>query len=185
VAQRFTATPHYPDLDRALEAAESQLITRHAATRSQQTTQLQDALHLMQGLNAQQRQTLEQDMPQRLYKAGDTIFEVGDASDHLLVVMQGSAAVLVPKGDGQDTRLTSVRRGSVLGEIGFLDGAARSARVVAQEPVLAAVLTRAAFERLRATEPDIVMKLLANLTLDLAARLRHTNKLALARGQVD
>ena len=53
--------------------------------------------------------------------------------------------------------------------------------LVAQEDLLVYVLTREAFDALRVSHPEIVYQLMLNLTLDLASRLRHTNKLASAR----
>jgi SulP family sulfate permease len=133
------------------------------------------------GLSETQRTQLEAQMQQRLYNAGDVVFHAGDASDCLLLVMFGSAGVIVRTDQQHDVRLTSVRRGGVIGEVGFLDGAQRSATVVAQEKLLVNVLTRSAFDSLRATAPDTVYQLMVNLTLDLASRLRHTNKLAMAQ----
>ena len=74
-----------------------------------------------------------------------------------------------------------MRRGGVVGEIGFLDRAPRSATVVAEEPVLAYVLSREDFEHLRDKWPETAYLLIQNLTLDLAVRLRHTSRLATAR----
>ena len=179
--QHFPQAQHYPDLDRALEAAESSVIASFSVSGSHQTTQLSDALQIFRGLSDSQRSKLESAMPQRLFKAGDSIFNAGEASDHMLIVLQGSAGVIVKGEGGREIRITSVRRGGVLGEIGFLDEAPRSAQVKAQEDVLAAVLSREVFNLLRHQEPQIVMQLLTNLTLDLATSLRHTNKLALAR----
>ncbi len=180
--QHFSKAPLFPDLDRALEAAESAVIASFGVADDHQTTQLNDALHIFRGLSDSQRSKLESCMPQRLFKAGDSIFNAGDASDHMLIVLQGSAGVIVHGEGGREIRITSVRRGGVLGEIGFLDEAPRSAQVKAQEDVLAAVLTREDFNQLRSQEPQIVTQLLTNLTLDLSTRLRHTNKLAVARG---
>jgi sulfate permease, SulP family len=179
--QHFPQEQRHPDLDRALEAAESAVIESFGVHGRHDTTQLADALHIFRGLSDSQRSRLEATMPQRLFKAGDSIFNAGDASDHMLIVLQGSAGVIVRGEGGREIRITSVRRGGVLGEIGFLDQAPRSAQVLAQEDVLAAVLSREAFDRLREQEPQIVTQLLTNLTLDLATSLRHANKLALSR----
>lgn len=179
--QHFSKALLFPDLDRALEAAESAVIASFGVADDHHTTQLNDALHIFRGLSDSQRSKLESCMPQRLFKAGDSIFNAGDASDHMLIVLQGSAGVIVHGEGGREIRITSVRRGGVLGEIGFLDEAPRSAQVKAQEDVLAAVLTRENFNQLRSQEPQIVTQLLTNLTLDLSTRLRHTNKLAVAR----
>jgi SulP family sulfate permease len=59
--------------------------------------------------------------------------------------------------------------------------APRSATVEAQTSVCAAVLTRAAYEQLAREHPAIVQRLLTNLALALAARVRSANQLATAR----
>jgi CRP-like cAMP-binding protein len=88
---------------------------------------------------------------------------------------------VVPLEDGRDTRLAGLRRGATIGEMGFFDRAPRSATVVAQEDVEIAVLTRGAYEDLSQQHPHLMQQLLSNVMLDLAARLRHTNRVAVAR----
>jgi sulfate permease, SulP family len=102
----------------------------------------------------------------------------------MLVLLQGRASVMMRIGQ-RDVRLSGMRRGSVVGELGFLDGAPRSATVVAQEHVLAYEMTREAFDALRKEAPDTAFRITHNLTLDIAARLRHTSRLALARSQME
>ncbi len=181
--EHFSRAQLFPDLDRALEAAESAVIAHFGAPtdNNNQTTQFADALHIFRGLSDEQMSKLNARMPQRLFKEGDSIFSEGDASDHMLIVLQGSAGVIVNDEGGREIRITSVRRGGVLGEIGFLDQAPRSAKVKAQQDVLAAVLSRDVFDELRQQEPMIVSQLLSNLTLDLSTRLRYTTKLAVSR----
>jgi sulfate permease, SulP family len=81
-------------------------------------------------------------------------------------------------------RLTSLRRGAVIGEVGFLDNTPRSATVVAQEDLSVYVLSRETYDALCISDAEIMHQIMRNLTLDLAVRLRHTNKLALARAEV-
>jgi sulfate permease, SulP family len=170
-----------PDVDRALEVAENSLISSYGRDTAHQITTLQDALLLFRGLTDSQRSAVEACMTPRLFKSGDVVFHAGDASDCMVVVQHGSAGVIFRQDNGHDVRLTSVRRGGVLGEVGFLDGAPRSATVVAQEDLLVHELSRDAFENLRRVQPDIVYLIMRNLTVDVAMRLRHTTKLAAAR----
>nr|WP_275403482.1 cyclic nucleotide-binding domain-containing protein [Ramlibacter algicola] len=120
-------------------------------------------------------------MEQRLFRAGDVVIEAGSASHELMVVLQGSASVIVPGPHQRGVRLAGVRRGAVIGELAFLDRATRSATVLAEEDLAVAVLTRDRFDRLSHEAPQLVQKLLSNLAIDLAARLRHTNRLASER----
>jgi sulfate permease, SulP family len=171
------------DLDRALEAAENALIGELSGERSHQTTVMHEQIALFDGLTATQLKQMQASMRERLYQVGEVIFNAGEVSDSMLVILQGRASVMVSAGSAS-VRLTSMRRGGVVGEMGFLDRAPRSATVIAEEPLLAYVLTREAFDDLREKWPETAYILIKNLTLNLAVRLRHTNRLAMARSAV-
>lgn len=143
-----------------------------------------DAVSLFSGFDAEERAALEAARTQKVFHAGEVILRAGENSDELMVVVQGSASVVVAGDDGQPVRLAGVRRGAILGEVGFLDRSPRSATVVANDDVLVATLTREAYERLCAAGATLVPKLLANMAVSLAHRLRHTSRLALARSRV-
>lgn len=173
---RFT-----PDLDVALEVAENLVIQRYMAQTPQEVTSLLELVSLYQGMAPLEREQLDGAMVQKFFAAGDTIVAAGEPSDELMLLLHGSASIVVRDTQGKDIRLAGVRRGATLGEIGFLDRAPRSATIVAQEAVTVAVLHRTAYDSLAAQCPQIVHKLLANIALELATRLRHTNRLATAR----
>jgi CRP-like cAMP-binding protein len=69
-------------------------------------------------------------------------------------------------------RIGSFSPGTLFGEIAFLDAGLRSAFAVADDDVVCYVLTPGSFERLRKERPEFAVTLLANLSLDLARRLR-------------
>jgi sulfate permease, SulP family len=183
LAQHLPTANLQPDVDRALEVAENSVIDRWGTDNADQTTTVHVVLPIFNDMSGAERDQAQQCMHQRLYKSGEVVFQAGDASDCMLVVLQGSAGVIVRNAQ-RDVRLTSVRRGGVIGEVGFLDGAPRSATVVAQDGLLVYVLTREAFDKLRRTAPNAVHQMMRNITLDLASRLRHTNKLATARSEL-
>ena len=145
------------------------------------STTLLDAVSLFRGMDDHERQALEAAMEQRLFRAGDVVIEAGSAGHELMVVLQGSASVIVPGPQHRGVRLAGVRRGAVIGELAFLDRATRSATVLAEEDLAVAVLSRDRFDQLSHATPQLVQKLLSNLAIDLAARLRHTNRLATER----
>jgi CRP-like cAMP-binding protein len=110
------------------------------------------------------------------------ILSAGAASDELMLILQGCASIVVDRPEGQPVRLAGVRRGAVIGEVGFLDGSPRSASVIAQEDVVA-TLDRSSYDGLAQSHPALLPKLVANIAVGLAARLRHTNPVALARAR--
>ncbi|HEX2546234.1 MAG TPA: cyclic nucleotide-binding domain-containing protein, partial [Ramlibacter sp.] len=158
------------DLDYALELAENQLIRLRAGQRrgADDISTLFEAVTLFSGFDPAERALLEEAMTHKVYRAGEVILRAGEMSDELMLVVQGSASVVVSGQDGQPMRLAGVRRGAILGEVGFLDGSPRSATVLAQDDVLVAILTRAAYDRLAASTATLVPKLLANMAVSLA-----------------
>jgi sulfate permease, SulP family len=172
-----------PDLDFALEVAENYLVRHYLREPPRDASSMLDAAPLFEGFTPEERATIEGAMTQKVFAAGTAILRAGDCSDELMLVLQGAASILVPGADGQPVRLAGVRRGSVVGELGFLDHSPRSATVVAQTDVLVATLGRAAFEQLSRNGDPAVPKLLANLASALAQRLRHTSRLAIARSR--
>jgi MFS superfamily sulfate permease-like transporter len=173
--------PVAPDTDRALELAENHVLRQHAAERPQDVTSLMDAMSLYSGMDEGERAALEAAMTQRLVHPGEFVVRIGDRGDDIMVMLQGSASVMVSDGAGHMVRVAGLRRGAVIGEISFFDQSLRSANVVANDEVLVAVLDRAAYTRLSDERPRLVQKLIANIAVYLATRLRHTTALAAAR----
>jgi CRP/FNR family cyclic AMP-dependent transcriptional regulator len=95
------------------------------------------------------------------------LFRQGDPSDHVILIVSGSADVLRETGD-EAIVLGTVRAGEFVGEMGVLEGRVRSATVRAAEPVEAEMIERQAFLDRVSAEPDLARKLL----LRMSARLR-------------
>jgi CRP/FNR family cyclic AMP-dependent transcriptional regulator len=95
------------------------------------------------------------------------LFRQGDPSDHVILIVSGSADVLRETGD-EAIVLGTVRAGEFVGEMGVLEGRVRSATVRAAEPVEAELIERQAFLDRVSAEPELARKLL----LRMSARLR-------------
>jgi sulfate permease, SulP family len=170
-----------PDLDRALEQAENDVIQLRSSDAPPDATGYFEAAALLQGLREADRAQLEAVMSHQFFRAGDTILEAGSPGDELMLLLHGSASVVVRSADGKQVRLAGVRRGATIGDIAFLDQARRSASVIAEDDTTVAVLGRQQYDSLCAKNPLLVQRLLSNIALNLAARLRHMNRLSLTR----
>ena len=62
------------------------------------------------------------------------------------------------------------------GEMAFLDGAPRSANILADSEVECDLFTMEDFQALGKTYPAIKIKMLANLALNLTGKLRKANR---------
>jgi sulfate permease, SulP family len=182
LSQNLPRAELYPDLDHALEAAENHLLERHRTALDGEAHPVEIAT-LLQGLDTDALDRVLERLSWHDFQAGDTLVRQGEHSDDIWLVIDGQASVIVPQPDGRTVRLAGVRQGTTVGEIGFLDHAPRSATVVAETRLQACRLSRAAFDGLAAEHPAIVQRLLTNMTVDLAARLRATNRRAVARQQ--
>jgi CRP-like cAMP-binding protein len=72
--------------------------------------------------------------------------------------------------------MSSFSVGTMVGEMAFLDGVKRSANVVAEGDVECAVFQVADFVGLQASHPVIHTKILRNIGISLATRLRKLNQ---------
>jgi SulP family sulfate permease len=182
MAGALPADALYPDLDHALEAAENALL----ASLGDAGADAAESLHssgLLRGLSDADRALVVGVMRQLRVPAGEAVLRAGDPSDEMMLVLDGSASVVVRDARGTPMRLSTVLPGATLGEIGFLDRAPRSADVVAKTDVLLACLDRSHFEQLGQTHPHIVQQLLANIAVELAARLRSVSAMVTARNR--
>ena len=112
---------------------------------------------------------------------GQVMIEEGAVSDHLLVIACGRASVVTTRPDGSRVRIVSLAPGMFAGEMGLIDGGPRSASVVADTPVTADRLTRAALEGL-ADSPNLRTRtiLLLNIAETLSSHLRRATALLAA-----
>lgn len=182
VGGQLPADRLYPDLDHALEAAENALL-RGLADGAPDGAEAMQASGFLRGLSDGDRALVVAAMRHVRLPAGDTVLRAGDPSDELMLVVEGSASVVVRDARGAQLRLSTVLPGATLGEIGFLDRAPRSADVIAKSDLVLACLDRAHFEQLGRDHPHIVQQLLANIAVDIAARLRSVSAMVTARNR--
>jgi CRP/FNR family transcriptional regulator, cyclic AMP receptor protein len=101
------------------------------------------------------------------FEADEILFRQGDPSDVAILIISGSAEVLRYVGDDAIV-LGTVQAGEFVGEMGVLEGRARSATVRAAAPVEAELVERQAFLDRVIAEPELARKLLTRMS----ARLR-------------
>lgn len=99
----------------------------------------------------------------RAYGKGQYIWYQGDPGDTLLVVCEGLVKVVFASEAGDEAVLVTLGGCEVLGEIALLDGAARSASVVAVEPTTGLLLTRATVLDVMAGHPVVLDAMLRSL----------------------
>ena len=115
----------------------------------------------------------------RHFKAGTTVITQGerDRTGFMFLVLDGDVTVETVVVSRANSIVMSVMGpGSLLGEMGLLDGAPRAASCVAASDVTAAVLTRSALATLIHDDPAVGAKLLIAISQRLAERLRESGQ---------
>lgn len=116
--------------------------------------------------------------PKRI-KSGTVFIQEGEVrqNDYMLLVLEGDIAVenALP-GLNESMVVNIMGPGHLIGEMGVLDGAPRSATCTATTDIYAAVLSRTALMRLLKDEPRVGARLLLAISKRMADRLRETTR---------
>jgi CRP-like cAMP-binding protein len=113
---------------------------------------------LFVGLSKRDLDRLAEETDVVSFPPGATIVEEGLLGETMFVVLSGEAKVVQGK-----RRLGTVRPGDFFGEVALLDGAPRSASVVAETPLEAIRLYRRTLLKLLEAEPQLSLKILDSL----------------------
>lgn len=118
-------------------------------------------------------------MKPKRFKAGTIVIQEGEAryNDYMLLLLSGDIAVEneLP-GAGDSMVVTIIGPGSLLGEMGVIDGSPRSATCTANTDITVGILTRTALMRLLRDEPGVGARLLLAITKRMSDRLRETTR---------
>lgn len=109
------------------------------------------------------------------YPAGATMLREGDQSQnsYMLLVLTGDVTVeMNDPGGSPPVEVSVLGPGSLIGEMGLIDGEARSVSCVAASAVQAGGLSRKALERLIDLHPKVAARLMVAIAKRLADRLR-------------
>jgi predicted GNAT family N-acyltransferase len=107
-----------------------------------------------------------------ILRSGDRLARAGDVAFEAFVVLSGNVEIR----DRDGSVLARFDRGSTVGEIAYLAAMPRSADIVVTQDAEVLVLTQEMFRKTIASQPAIASKILFNLTLILAERLRATSQ---------
>ena len=164
----------FTDNDLALEWCEERLLENtqfaHAASYK---ARLADYL-LFKGFSRAELETIQPLLQPRTFKRGQNIINAGDDAREVFFLARGHVSVFLP---GEERhRLATFSPGISFGEMAFIDGATRSANIVADTDVECHLLALADFQQPGKTHPALKIKMLEQLCLDLTGKLRKANR---------
>ena len=166
-----------PDLETALELMEERTLNEQGDERGQADLMALEDIDFFDGVPDSELQELRQVLKLREFKTGEPICREGDPGDKMWLLVKGSVSVRLTVGDLRGSRrITSLTRGTVFGEMALIEGAPRSASIVADENVVCYELNGADFAVLLRDKPSIAATVMRNTARELARRLRRTSE---------
>jgi len=107
-----------------------------------------------------------------LMREGDT-----ENSDHMLLILEGEVSIENAVASRSDPLVATVLGpGSLVGEMGLLDGAPRAASCVALSTIIAAGLSRRALRGLITEQPELAAKFVIAVAQRISERLRESGR---------
>ncbi len=158
------------DLDRCLEVCENQVLGRSGMAHGRQTLTLAHN-QLLQDLTPEEVQTLMALGHAHEVAQGELLFERGAATNGIWLIISGEVSILADVHDDA-ARLATLGPGQFVGEMGLIDGRARSASARADSAVTAWLLDRQAIATLTHAHPATALKITRNIARELSLRLR-------------
>jgi len=121
-------------------------------------------VRLFAGFSKKALASLARDTDVVSFSAGQRIVEEGMLGEAMFVILSGEATVMKGK-----RRLGTIVPGDFFGEVAVLDGAPRSATVVAATPLVAIRLFRRTLLRFLEAEPQLAIKILDGIVRRMRA----------------
>ena len=116
-------------------------------------------------------------LTKREFAQGSTLATEGEPGDRMWLIMNGCVNILLRVGDQQIShRIASLAAGTTVGEMALVQNANRSATIIAAEDVVCWELDHSAYHEIMRDNPQIGIKLLANLIGEMANRIRSTSE---------
>jgi CRP-like cAMP-binding protein len=131
---------------------------------------------LMQLTHEEARVVVSYMQPRKIAE-GVTFIKEGDTkeTDFMLLVLDGEVTVeSIVVSRTEPTTVTVLGPGSLIGEMGLLDGEPRSASCTAMSSLRCAILTREALNQLLDDDPRTAAKLMMAVSLRIAERMRES-----------
>lgn len=168
---------YFDDLDAALQWVEDEtILDSEIGLSSNKAPLLLNELEILNGFSDAMLKTLASCVEEKQYSVGEKIFNINDSSDEIYIVRKGSVKIVLPINETKSYHLVTISRGSVFGEMAFIDKVKRSADAISMDNTYLYVLSRERFEKLSQQYPEITGLFFERLALLLANRLRQSNK---------
>lgn len=131
---------------------------------------------LFDGMHRRHLRHLSRVVHRRCFDPGEAIFRQGDIGSGMYLIQSGRVRIVAEDSVRGETQLAILETGQVFGEMSLFDHSPRSASAVAHGECVLYGLFEGDLDQLERTRPQAAARLLRNLGLSLALRLRQTNE---------
>jgi len=164
----------HSDNDSALEWCEERILEHTRHMRAIDYHAEISEYELFRAFTAADLAVVEPLLQLKKFKPGQKIITTGDDASEMFFLSRGHVSVVLP-GD-EPRRLATFAPGMSFGEMALIDGAPRSADIVADSDVECHLLTAKDFAVLGENHPAIKIKILEKLCRDLTGKIRKANR---------
>jgi SulP family sulfate permease len=166
----------FPTLEDTVEWVEDKLIGDIKGRGGEEVLLQLQEMELFRGHKDETMVDLEELMKERSFKAGETIYAIGDPGQEIFLIRRGEIRIMAPIGGSRQLHhVATMGRGYFFGGLAFLDGHPRSDTAIAFTDVDLYMLTREQFNQLADEHKRMALVLLSAISRTLAHRLRHAN----------
>jgi SulP family sulfate permease len=166
----------FPILESAIEWVEERLIGEVKVPLDEEVLLRLQEMELFQGRKDETLAYLEERLEQKSFKAGETIYSIGDQGHEIYLIRRGEIRIMAPIGGSRQLHhVATIGRGDFFGGLAFLDGRPRSDNAIAHTDVDLYMLSLEQFNQLADEHKRLALVLISALSRTLAHRLRHAN----------
>ena len=128
---------------------------------------------LFAGLTPDDLRRVAEIATEEAFESGELLAEEGEPGDQTYVIVSGEVDVVIDRGTADEREVARHGAGANVGEMAVIQAGARSATLIAREPVRALSIDRLHFESLLRERPDVGLALMRTLV----DRVRESNRL--------
>ncbi len=124
---------------------------------------------IFSAMTLEQLRVLSTHLEEQHFLRGEVIFEAGDFSQDLYIVVNGQIRIIIEYGTANERTINTLGEGAFFGEMAIFEGAPRSATAVTEQEAELLVLAPDKFKQTIYQKPDMAFEIFR----ELSGRLRR------------
>lgn len=166
----------YCDLETSLSVAEDKLLD-DILGKERYTKEISlEELEVFELFEKEEIEYIKKYLIKKTYKPNEQIFKKGETGDSVYFIMKGRTHIFL-ESHGSRQRISTLCRGTTVGEMALIEKRPRSADVFASEEVVCLQLTTKELNEITQENSIVALKILKGIAKELSTRLRISNRI--------